>query len=65
MLSEPRPEPLPYSQYLGVHGGLVSAGTAAVEVSQLVFLVDGVEALTSGTAGHVFTDTIVPFLFLC
>lgn len=54
----------PCSRYLGVHGGLVCAGTAAVEVSQLVFLVDGVEALAAGAARHVLADAVLPLLFL-
>lgn len=51
-------------QYLGVCGGLVRAGAATVEVSELVLLIDGVEALAAGTACHVLTDAVIPFLFL-
>lgn len=49
---------------LGVRRGLIRAGAAAVEVSELVLLIDGVEALAAGTARHVLTDAIIPFLFL-
>lgn len=51
-------------QYLGVRRGLIRAGAAAVEVSELVLLIDGVEALAAGTARHVLADAIIPFLFL-
>lgn len=51
-------------QYLGVCRGLIRAGAAAVEVSELVLLIDGVEALAAGTARHVLADAIIPFLFL-
>lgn len=51
-------------QYLGVCGGLIGAGAAAVEVSELVLLVDSVEALAAGTACHMLTDAVIPFLFL-